>query len=227
VRYDERGNGLSDRDVEDLSFEAFVSDLETVVDAAGVEHFDLLGISQGAAVGIAYAVRHPGRVRRMVLVGGYATGWARRGSPDEIARREAMITLTHVGWGQANPAFRQMFTSLYFPEATQEQADSFNELQRVSASPEAAERLQRVLGAVDVVELLGDVRAPTLVFHSRGDAVVPFEEGRRLAARIPQARFVPLESNNHLLLEHEPAWRRMVTRAEEFLASAPAPAVQA
>lgn len=204
-------------DTEDLTFEAFVRDLEAVVDATGVEHFDLLGISQGAAVGIAYAVRHPERVRRMVLVGGYASGWAKRGDPDEIARREAMLTLTHVGWGQANPAFRQMFTSLYFPEATKEQADSFNELQRVSASPDAAERLQRELANIDVRAMLGDVRAPTLVFHSRGDAVVPFEQGRLLSAAIRGARFVPLESNNHLLLEHEPAWTRRVTRAKEFL----------
>lgn len=218
VRYDERGNGLSDRSVEDLSFEALVCDLETVADAAGVEQFDLLGISQGAAVAIAYAVRHPERVRRLVVVGGYASGWAKRGDQNEIARREALLRLTHVGWGQANPAFRQTFTSLYFPEATKEQADSFNELQRVSASPEAAERLQRELGNIDVREILGSVQTPTLVFHSRGDAVVPFEQGRLIAAGIPGARFVPVESNNHLLLEHEPAWKRMVARAKEFLA---------
>ena len=218
LRYDERGNGLSDWKVEDLSFEAFVNDLETVVDAAGLDRFDLLGISQGCAVSIAYAIRHPGRVRRMVLVGGYATGWSVRGDPEEVARREAMITLTKIGWGQDNPAFRQMFTTLYFPGATPEQADWFNELQRVSASPEGAQRLQRVLGKIDVRPLLDKVRVPTLVMHSRGDSVVPFAAGRAMAALIPGARFVGLDSHNHLVLESEPAWEMLVRHLRDFFA---------
>jgi DNA-binding SARP family transcriptional activator/pimeloyl-ACP methyl ester carboxylesterase len=181
LRYDERGNGLSDWKVEDLSFEAFVEDLETVVDAAGVETFDLLCISQGCAVGIAYAVRQPQRVRRLVLIGGYSMGWAVRAHPDEVERREAMIALTRTGWGQDNPAFRQMFTTLYFPDATPEQAEWFNELQRVSASPEGAQRLQRALSEIDVRHLLPQVRVPTIVFHARHDAVIPFDSGRYLA----------------------------------------------
>lgn len=218
IRYDERGNGLSDWKVDDLSFEAFVQDLETVVDAAGVERFDLLGISQGCAVSIAYAVRHPERVRSMILYGGYSQGWAARNDPEEKARREAMVTLTGVGWGQGNPAFRQMFTTLYFPDATDEEAQWFNELQRISASPEGAQRLQRALGVIDVRHLLRQVKVPTLILHSRDDSVVPFEAGRILARFIKGARFVPLDSPNHLILAHEPAWPEAIAHIREFLA---------
>ena len=225
LRYDERGNGLSDREPRNLCFDALVQDLESVVDAAGLEQFDLLGVSQGCAVSVAYAVRHPDRVRRLVLYGGYATGWHMRGDPLEIERREAMITLIRSGWGQDNPAFRQMYTTLYFPEATAEEADWFNELQRVSASPAAAQRLLRVLGDIDVRHLLPLVKAPTLVLHSRNDAVIPFEAGRAIAARIPGAEFVALESSNHLLLEHQPAWPKLLHQLEAFLSEAePRPA---
>lgn len=217
LRYDERGNGLSDWDVEHLSFDAFVDDLETVVDAVGLDRFDLLGISQGCAVSIAYAARHPERVKRMVLVGGYTTGWALRADADEIARREAMLTLTRSGWGQDNPAFRQLFTTLFYPGATPEQADWFNELQRVSASPEGAQRLQRAMSEIDVRPLLDQVSVPTLVMHSRGDAVVPFAAGRDLAASLPGARFVALDSDNHLVLESEPAWRTLRDHLRDFL----------
>jgi DNA-binding SARP family transcriptional activator/pimeloyl-ACP methyl ester carboxylesterase len=217
LRYDERGNGLSDWRVKNLSFEAFVEDLETVVDAAGLDRFDMVGISQGCAVSIAYIVRNPGRVRRLVLFGGYAMGWAIRAEPDEIERREAMIMLTRSGWGQDNSAFRQLFTNLYFPQATTEEIAWFNELQRVSASPEGAQRLQRVLSEIDVRKLLPLVDVPTLVFHCRNDAVIPFEAGRGIAARIPGARFVALESDNHLVLEHESAWPHLVRHMRDFL----------
>jgi pimeloyl-ACP methyl ester carboxylesterase/DNA-binding SARP family transcriptional activator len=217
LRYDERGNGLSDWEVEHLSFEAFVDDLETVVDAVGLDRFDLLGISQGCAVSIAYAVRHPDRVKRLVLVGGYTMGWAVRGDADEVARREAMLTLTRNGWGQDNPAFRQLFTTLFYPGATPEQADWFNELQRVSASPEGAQRLQRAMSLIDVRSLLEQVSIPTLIMHSLGDAVVPFAAGRDMAARIPGARFVALDSDNHLVLESEPAWRTLRDHLRDFL----------
>jgi pimeloyl-ACP methyl ester carboxylesterase len=219
VRYDERGNGLSDWKVADLSFEAFVQDLETVVDAAGVERFDLLGISQGCAVSIAYAVRHPERVRSMILFGGYAQGWAARDDPEETAKREAMVTLTGVGWGQGNPVFRQMFTNLFLPEATDEQAHWFNELQRISASPEGAQRLQRAVSTIDVRSLLRQVKVPTLILHSRDDSVIPFEAGRILARFIKGARFVPLDSPNHLVLAQEPAWPNMVAHIRAFLAN--------
>ncbi|MGP1351711.1 MAG: alpha/beta fold hydrolase [Parasphingopyxis sp.] len=218
LRYDERGNGLSDWKVEDISFDAFVQDLETVVDATGLDRFPLLGISQGCAVSIAYAVRHPERVKCLILHGGYAMGWKVRSDSEELARREAMMTLTKSGWGQDNPAYRQMFTSLYVPEASHEEADWFNKLQRISASPEAAIRLQDALARIDVRDLLAQIEVPTIVFHSREDAVVPFDAGRYMAKKIPGARFVALDSKNHLLLGHEPAWGRFVATMRGFLA---------
>ena len=218
VRYDERGNGLSDWQVDDLSFESFVADLETVVDAAGLERFPLLGISQGCAVSIAYAVRHPERVSALVLYGGYAAGWRARGETEEVERREAMLQLTRFGWGQDNPAFRQVFTSLFVPGGTAEQMAWFNELQRMSTSPENAARIQDVLSRLDVRQLLPEVRAPTLVLHNRGDSVAPFECGREFAKTIPGARFVPLDSPNHILLQHEPAWPKFLAEVRSFLA---------
>ena len=192
IRYDERGNGLSDWDVGDISFEAFVRDLESVVDANGLKRFPLLGISQGCAVSIAYTVRHPERVSQLVLYGGYARGRCRRGQQGEVEQADALLTLMRQGWGQENPAFRQIFTSLFIPDATPEQAHWFNDLQRMTTSPENAVRIRRTLDEIDVVGLLPDIRVPTLVLHCRNDAVQPFEEGRRMAAGIPGSRFVAL-----------------------------------
>jgi DNA-binding winged helix-turn-helix (wHTH) protein/alpha-beta hydrolase superfamily lysophospholipase len=217
VRYDERGTGLSDREVTDFSFEAFVRDLETVVDEFALQHFALLGISQGAPVAIAYAVRHPERVSRLVLCGGFAKGWRKRGNAAEVARTEASVTLIREGWGQDNPAARQMFTSLIVPDATHEEMRWFNELERISASADTAIRLLHVIGNIDVTESLPQVTVPTLVLHSREDARVPFEHGLMLARGIPDARFVPLESKNHLILSHEPAWRRFIEEVCGFL----------
>ena len=217
VRYDERGTGLSDRDVAEFSFEAFVRDLATVVDALGLERFALLGISQGAPVSIAYAVRHPERVSRLVLCGGLAKGWRKRGNASDVARAEASVTLIREGWGQDNPAARQMFTSLIVPDATHEEMRWFNELERLSSSADTAVRLLHVLGDIDVTELLPRVTVPTLVLHSREDARVPFEHGQMLAHGIPGARFVPLESKNHLILSHEPAWPRFIDEVCGFL----------
>jgi pimeloyl-ACP methyl ester carboxylesterase/AraC-like DNA-binding protein len=217
VRYDERGNGLSDWDTPDLSFASFVDDLESVVNCTGLEQFDLLAISQGAAVAVAYAVRHPQRVRRLIICNGYAAGWAVRGDPSEVARREAMLTLTEIGWGADNPAYRQLFTNHYIPDATPKQMGWFNEMQRLSASPENAVRLQRALSEIDVRHLLGEVETPTLIFHSRNDQAVPFSQGAELASGIPDAQFVPLESRNHILLADEPAWETFTTASRRFL----------
>lgn len=217
IRYDERANGMSDWDTPEISFEAFVDDLECVVEAAGVEKFDLLGISQGASVAIAYAVRHPEKVRRLLICGGYAAGWAARGDHEEIARREALLTLTEVGWGADHPTYRQVFTSLYIPEGTPEQVNWWNEMQRVSCSPENAVKLQRALSLIDVRDLLPQVTVPTLVFHSRDDQVVPFSAGEYLARHIPDAMFVPLEGENHVLLEKDAGWHEFVRLARQFL----------
>lgn len=219
IRYDARGNGLSDWDVPDFSFDARVSDLETVVDAAGVDRFPLLGVSQGAAISIAYAVRHPERVSHLVLYGGFARGRRRRGLDQEVVNADAVLTLMRQGWGQDNPAFRQMFTSLFIPGGTMEQMQWYNDLQRISTSPENAIRLRRASDDVDVVELLPKVRTPTLVMHCRNDALQPFEEGRIMAAGIPGARFVALEGHNHVILETDPGWRRFHDEVEAFIAT--------
>jgi pimeloyl-ACP methyl ester carboxylesterase/AraC-like DNA-binding protein len=219
IRYDERGNGLSDWDTPDLSFEAFVDDLECVADCLELEQFDLLAISQGAAVAVAFAVRHPHRVRRLIICNGYAAGWAVRADAAEVARREAMLTLTEVGWGADNSAYRQLFTNNYIPEATPKQMGWFNEMQRLSASPENAVRLQRVLASIDVRPLLPQVRVPTLIFHSHDDQAVPFSQGEEMAAGIPGAGFIPLESRNHILLETEPAWAMFSELSRDFLES--------
>ena len=217
VRYDERGNGLSDWNPPELTFESFVEDLEAVVDSAGLDRFDLLGISQGAPVAIAYSLRHPGRVRRMVLLGGYSRGWALRLQGEDLARREAMVTLTQTGWGSDNPAYRQMFTSLYIPGGTPEQLGWWNELQKVTTTPANAVRLQRVLATIDVTELLGRVAVPTLVAHARNDHVIAFQAGKELAAGIPGSHFLELDSANHVLLEHEPAWQHFLAEMRRFL----------
>jgi pimeloyl-ACP methyl ester carboxylesterase len=219
VRYDERGTGLSDWTVQSLDFNSWVDDLEAVVDSVGSERFDLLGISQGVAVAIAYAVRHPEKVRSLILLGGYARGWNRR--PVQVAateRRQALLTLTRLGWNQDNEAFRQVWTSHFVPGANREERHSFNELQRASTSADNAVRFLEEFGDIDIEALLPQVSAPTLVLHSRNDAAVPFSEGRRVAIGIPGARFVTLDSNNHLLLPDEPAWPVFLAELHRFLA---------
>jgi pimeloyl-ACP methyl ester carboxylesterase len=220
VRYDTRGNGLSDRTVDDMSFAALVSDLEVVVDAAGLTRFALLGISQGAMISMEYVRRHPERVSHLILYGGMAAGRnARARSAAERDAEAAMRTLMRVGWGSENPAFRQLFTSQFVPGGTKEQADWFNELQRISASGEMAARLGEATADLDLTPLLPEVRVPTLVMHARDDARVPFEAGRRMAAGIPGARFVPLQGRNHLFLETEPAFGQFLEETRRFLAS--------
>jgi len=215
IRYDERGNGLSDWDVQDISFEAFVRDLESVVDAAKLERFALLGISQGCAVSIVYAIRHPERVSHLVLYGGFARGRTKR--DPEHAR--TLFSIIQQGWGKENPAHRQFFTSLFFPDGTPEQMQWFNDLQRMTTSTENALRIMRATGELDVSDLLSQVKVPTLVLHCRNDAWVVFDEGRRLAAGIPGAKFVALESRNHLVLETEPAWEKFTSEITAFLAT--------
>ncbi|CAG2140685.1 alpha/beta fold hydrolase [Cupriavidus numazuensis] len=227
IRYDERGCGLSDREVEELSFDAWLRDLETIVDATGVDHFPLLGISQGASIAVAYAVAHPQRVSHLILHGGYARGRLKRDlhlNPHLREEAELMNKLAELGWGQENPAFRQFFTTQFIPGGTAEQHRWFNELERVSTSPVNAARFMRVFNEIDVVALLPQVSCPTLVMHAVRDARVPFDEGRLIASEIPGARFVPLESGNHLLLETEPAWQRWRDEIRNFL---PAPVVAA
>jgi len=217
IRYDERGSGLSDWSVAEISFEAFVRDLEAVVDALGLDRFSLLGISRGAPVAIAYAARHPERVSRLVLYAGHAIGWRKRSSADQLAQREALMTLLRHGWGKDIPAFGQVYRSLFMPAASQRQYELFNDLQRISTSAENAVRFQQASADFDVTDLLPRVRTPTLVLHSRGDTPSPFAQGLLLAHAIPNARFVPLDSSNHIVLSHESAWQSLVDEMCAFL----------
>lgn len=208
VRHDERGCGLSDRNVGDLSFPRWLGDLEQVVDAAGVDRpFALLGISQGAAAAVAYAVRHPQRVSHLILYGGYVVGAWRRDDADAARLYRAVVELLRAGWDAGNPTFRQLFTSRFIPEGTAEQIGWFNELCLKTTRGEIGAALMEARAGIDVRELLPQVRVPTLVLHGRRDQIVPFSEGVRLASGIPGAEFVHLESRNHVLLAHEPAWQ--------------------
>jgi pimeloyl-ACP methyl ester carboxylesterase/DNA-binding CsgD family transcriptional regulator len=223
LRYDERGCGMTDWDVADFSFDRWVEDLEAVIAAAEVEEpVALLGVSQGASTCVAYAVRHPERVSRMVLYGGYSQGWARRGDSAGEREHRAIVELARFGWGKDNPAFRQVFTSRFVPEASEEQIGWFNELCRRTSAPEIAARLLESRAHVEISDLLGQVRTPTLVVHARNDAVVPVSAGRRLAAGIPGAQFVELDSRNHVLLRDEPAWPRFQEAVLEFMGLASA-----
>ncbi|HEX6308997.1 MAG TPA: alpha/beta fold hydrolase [Longimicrobiales bacterium] len=219
IRYDERGCGLSEQNPSNMSLDAWVLDLECIVDACGLERFPLLGISQGCAVCIEYAARHPARVSALILHGGYAAGW--RADPSfgaaEIARRDASIEIVRHGWGEDTPAYRQMFTQTFIPGGTTEEIEWFNELQRRTTSPENAARFMETFANLDVRRRLADVQAHTLVTHSRGDQRIHYAKGMELATGIPRARFVLLESRNHLILEHEPAFDEWVDEMLRFL----------
>jgi pimeloyl-ACP methyl ester carboxylesterase/DNA-binding winged helix-turn-helix (wHTH) protein len=217
IRYDERGNGISQRDVPDVSFDTWVRDLETVVDAAGLDRFPLLGISRGGSIAVAYAVKHPERVSHLVLYGAFAAGLNHVGTPQQWEVRRALTSLARLGWGLKNPAFCKMFTCRFIPEATPEHERWFDELQRVSTSPENAARLMERDAEIDVRPLLRQVRVPTLVIHCDRDQVVSPRHGQLLAAEIPGARYVSLPSANHLMLEAEPAWPLFLEELGAFL----------
>jgi len=217
IRYDERGNGMSQRDVPHVSFDTWVRDLETVVDAAGLDRFSLLGISRGGAIALAYAVKHPERVSKLVLYGAFPMGLYHYGSPEELEARRALISLTRLGWGLHHPAFCRMFTNRFMPNSTPVHENWFDDLQRISTSAENAARLIDVDSAIDVRGLLRQVRVPTLVMHCDRDQVVSPEHGRHLAAEIPDARYVSLPSPNHLLLAEEPAWEMLLQELSVFM----------
>lgn len=222
IRYDARGCGLSDRDPAEVSFERWVNDLESVVDALGLERFALLGISQGGAIAIAYAVRHPERVSHLVLYGAFARGRLMRGLGQAMVEESLLYSkLVQIGWGSEDEAFRQVFTSQFIPDGTLEQFRAFDRLQRVSASPGQAVASMNASALVDVSELARRVACPTLVMHSRRDQRVSFEEGRLIASLIPGARLVPLETRNHVLLDGEPAFRRFIEEVDAFLPRGP------
>ena len=218
VRYDGRNCGLSDRTTTPLGLDAWLADLEAAIDAAKLDRFSLFGCSQGGAISVAYAARHPERVSSLVLLGAYARGPMKRNpTPAQVSEARALLDLVQVGWGRDNPAFRQVFTSLFIPGGTREQIDWFNELERLTISPADAARAMAAFGQIDVSGEAAAIRCPTLVLHAVGDARVPYEEGRLLAGLIPGAHFISLDSRNHVLLEHEPAFRRCFDEVRAFL----------
>lgn len=221
IRYDQRGCGLSDWDVDDFSPRAWLADLEAVVDAAAVDRFPLLGLSRGSSTAVEYAVRHPERVSHLILFGASAKGRALRARSDEERRSaQVMIELARLGWGADDPAFRQVFAMQFIPDGTADDWRAFNELHRRTTSPENAARFMEAFAQVDVTGLCTQVRAPTLILHARGDLRVPFESAREMASLIPGSRLVPLDSRNHILRADEPAWPRFLGEVDAFLGDA-------
>lgn len=221
LRYDARGVGLSQRDA-DVSFELFVQDLETVIEAANFDRFILLGLSQGCGQAIAYAARHPDKVSHLILYGGYARGQFHRDDVEKQKERiELGCALIRNGWGSDEESHRQFFTSQFMPDADKEMHHSLNETQRLATKPEMAERFLRANAAIDVAALLPKIAAPTLVLHPTGDNRVPFPLGQEMAAGIKNAKFVPLDTRNHMLVPNEPAHQVMVKAIAEFLGEKP------
>ncbi len=218
VRYDERGCGLSDWHVDQVSIDTKVADLEAVVDSCGLERFALLGISGGGPASVAYAARHPDRVSKLVLYGAFARGrMARARTTDEKREAQLMVELAELGWGRDDPAFRHVFSLQFMPEGTREQWAAFDELQRRTATPANAARIMAATADLDVASLAPRVQAPTLVIHARGDRRAPLDQGRSLATLIPDSRLVVLDSSNHILLHDEPAWARFADELNGFL----------
>jgi len=218
VRFDQRGNGLSDWEVDEISQDAMLGDMSTVAHAAGLDRFALLGISQGCAYSIHYAVENPERVTCLVFLGGFLLGRLKRSDPEQKKVHEALAATIRDGWGSPNPVFRHFFTSVFIPDATPEVAASLDELQRIATSPANALRLWDLNAGLDVTELARKIRVPTLVLHCKGDRVAPVEESRRMARIIPGASFVELPGNNHVVLEGTPAFEQFFNEVTNFLA---------
>jgi DNA-binding winged helix-turn-helix (wHTH) protein len=219
IRYDGRGNGLSDRAVSDLSQAAFERDLEAAVSGLGDEPFALLGLSQGVAAAVAFAARHPQRVSRLILYGGYVQGRNRRGSPSDATASQTMLAMMSQGWGDENSAFMRAFSSLYLTDASRAHLSSFAEMQRISSSGDMAARLRVACDDIDITALLPQVRVPTLVIHARKDNVSPIEQARVLAAGIAGAQFMTLDSENHIPVPDDPVWPRLMEAIETFAAA--------
>lgn len=216
LRYDQRGSGLSDWNIEDFSFERSLADFEELIATVGFDKFALVGSCQGGPIGAAYAARHPERVTQLILVGSFARGWPPPGSM-MTEQFNAMLTLIRLGWGRDNPAFRQLWTTLFRPDASPEEAEWMNEFQRITSSPENAAIMMSQFTKIDITDLLPKICCPTLVLHSRDEAVVPVSEGRLIASRIRGARYVELPSRSHEVVPGEPAWQIFVDEISRFL----------
>lgn len=222
LRYDARGLGLSQREVKEISFDRAVGDLETVVDRAGLERFTLIGLSQGAAVAVSYASRHPERLTHLIIYGGFARGLLHGENPEKQRQKlELNRALVREGWGSDQDSYREFFTSQFIPDGNIDHHRWLNDVQRIAATPEMAERILCMNADINVVDLLPNIRVPTLVLHSRGDQRVPFSLGQEIAAGIPGAKFVSLESRNHIILADEPANRQLFDAIALFLGDQP------
>ena len=218
VRFDQRGCGLSDHDPVDMSLDAFVADLETVVDAAGLERFPLVGLSQGGPISVAYAARHPERVSKLVLVGAFVRGRrARAVSDEELRTLEVQTELMRLGWGSEDPSFRMVFPPSFMPDAPPELWSAFAALLRRTTSTQSAVRIVETFYDVDVTEAARQLRVPTLIFHGRNELRIPFEQAREFAALIEGSQLVPLDTRNHLMVPDEPAWQVFLTELRRFL----------
>lgn len=224
IRYDLRGSGLSDRSVNEQSLETWIQDLETIIEDVGVGQFPLLGFCQGGAIALSYAVRHPERVSHLILFDSYSQGALVDGTPmRKKLETKALTKMIEVGWGREDTAiFRRVFADLLMPDASEKERHWLAELQRKTTSPAMAACLWEEFHRINVEQFAKQVDIPTLIFHVTGDKVVPFEEGRKLASLIPDARFVPLESENHILLEDDPAWDRFQAELKSFIGSSEA-----
>src|SRR5215467_5674354 len=219
LRHDSRGCGLSDRDAGNLSYETWIRDLECVIDAAGFRQFAMVGTCWGGAIAIDYAARHPERVTHLVLHGSYARGRLRRtDSPNEIAKGAVLSEITRLGWGKEDHDFLKVWASRFQPGGTREHLQSWSEQMRAATSAETAVRLLEIGWHIDVREAARKIKCPVLIVHPERDVVSPIEEGRLLASLIPNSRFVPLDTENHMLLADEPAWARLYAEVRDFLA---------
>ena len=227
VRHDIRGSGLSDRSVNDLSLDALVRDLEAVVDDHSLDRFTLLGLCQGGSIAVAYAARHPERIANLILFGSYSHGALTSGaSAEQQHKANALAEMIKVGWGGQNAAFRKVFSDLLMPGGSKEQQQWLADLEQASVSTAMAVRLWRTFHQIDVRDIAPRVQTPTIVFHAKGDGMIPFRSGCELASCIPNARFIPLDSDNHILLPDEPAWHRFVAEFEQFVSETSPPEVR-
>jgi pimeloyl-ACP methyl ester carboxylesterase/DNA-binding winged helix-turn-helix (wHTH) protein len=216
VRYDQRGSGLSDWEVNDFSFGRMARDFEELIEEIGLDRFSIFGGCQGASIATVYAMRHPECVTKLIFNGAFANGWP---PPIDGAMEqfEALLTLVRLGWGNDNPAFRQLWSTLFRPDADSVEMDWLNELQRISTTPENAVRMMSEFPTYKIFDLLPKITCPTLVLHSRDDATVPVQEGRLIASRIRDSRFVELPSRAHMVAPGDPAWEQFVGEFSTFL----------
>jgi pimeloyl-ACP methyl ester carboxylesterase/DNA-binding winged helix-turn-helix (wHTH) protein len=217
IRYDQRGNGMSDWDNVDISFDRMVDDLKAVIDCYEYEKVALFGPSQAASVSIAYARQFPEKVSHLILYGAYARGRCKRGNPEGIEESKALVTLIRQSWGRENPVVRQMMTSLFMPDASQEESAWFNEFQKTCGPGENLARFREIFDDMDVSGLLAEIKIPTLVVQCVGDSIAPLSEGKLIASRIPGARLVTLNSKNHMVFENEPGFHRFLDTVHSFM----------